>query len=88
MGKDRRKEKDATDEALGKEKDKFGKSTVAMPSENWNSRASSHFLPSKSCGSGNSKTTSHAVAVAAASPFELSPEQRAMARLLRAAPRT
>ena len=54
MGKDRRKEKDATDEALGKEKDKFGKSTVAMPSENWNSRASSHFLPSKSCGSGNS----------------------------------
>lgn len=25
MGKDRRKEKDATDEALGKEKDKFGK---------------------------------------------------------------
>jgi hypothetical protein len=54
MGKDRRKEKDETDEALGKEKDKFGKSTVAMPSENKNSRASSHFLPSKSCGSGNS----------------------------------
>ena len=26
MGKDRRKEKDETDEALGKEKDKFGKS--------------------------------------------------------------